>query len=1323
MEAAAALRRRAARPISRRLARRAVDGGSAVALQGSGSGEELRGGVEGPPPAPGTAPGTTPELRGGVPLVPAPAGGTGSGGILAALERSGGSLLQAHAVDAAVADINDFVDELEVAAMHPNATVSGVTWAHYLSILHDQLDRDAGAGDGDGGADGSGTVTPRGSAGSSNDVGASGGVASPSRHGGRTALRSPLGPGGGAAAPALPGAALPLPPKLPRLSPPHAAGRRGGGHHRAHSHTVSGAIGREMAGALAMFSKPEARAVADMLALDDGAQLFPAFPHGDEPDGRAPTPEVPPAGAGGAPASVPVARSESLPSRLEAPSGAAGVVPVPVPLPASRAFDLLAFSRTSKDAIRERIAASTATTPPAAATTPPTAAAAAGAGGGDAALHAPQQPAPPVPATAAPPPMVPRAPPAGLPSRLAAERDGAAPDTPILTVHHSLLRSGLVVASGRSGSAVHLQASPLASTTPTPTGGDAAASAGNGTTPARGPGGTGAGGAGAGGATAGGGGGGGVGTPGVAAAMAALYPAAAGDEAAEEAALVRAERAARSRRGSRTLALGGLPLVTLPQPLATLSPDGMPVPSPSSCLPASTSWASTTGSPPPPPGAWYVSPDTPGGDAGPAARGDDAASGHNGSGSVAPELGDGLSAAARLAAAAGSGGSGGGGAPTPAGDCGGSATDAAATGVGAAADDRTGAGGEGAGSGVGEAGGEGDGLPQVWDVPGGTAVARPTLPPMPPLAAGTPAGTAAPPGVDAIADAMAAAYATEARAATVAAATAALSRPPGVAAGAPLDLVPTPGVWVSVAAATGGEVGLALAAVAAAAAASAGARPAAAAAAASLAMACAADGACSGGGAGGGDGGGGGVGGDGTRAAFSPAQVRSTLLSALANPVPNVPKLSLGIGTVNTMKAGGVSMLEYDGVLWKVSGAARALRRRRYYLQQNFLYWYSAHSEGEPRGVLYLEGSYVKPVADGAAEAKGYYGFSIHTSSSHGDRVRMLYAASAAERTEWIAALQRACRNSPVEDEYAVGDEIGRGKFAHVFRATRRADGRLFAIKIINKAGLTDAMREMLRTEIAIVKLVQHPHVVRVEAIYETGTSVYIVMEYMERGELFQNLIGRQRFSEAEARRLARQLVECLVYLHSMGIIHRDIKPENILCEGARPPSELSTAGGAGSSAPVFDVSRVKIGDFGLSKLVHPAEVMTQPCGSPQYVAPEVLGGGGYGKEADMWSIGIILHLVVRGRLPFDDPDPGVVYARTLEGVVTFDHAAWASWSPEGMSFIRGLLEKDRTRRFTARRAMQHPWLRAGAEVGAPLLPAPPGTAPAPAAAAALAPA
>jgi serine/threonine protein kinase len=442
----------------------------------------------------------------------------------------------------------------------------------------------------------------------------------------------------------------------------------------------------------------------------------------------------------------------------------------------------------------------------------------------------------------------------------------------------------------------------------------------------------------------------------------------------------------------------------------------------------------------------------------------------------------------------------------------------------------------------------------------------------------------------------------------------------------------------------------------------------------------------------------------------TPGTARSALFPVLglhAYNSENPPPMSLGAGAARALAMHGAPLIEHEGWLYKMDKKREGHHKKRwYYLQQNFLYWYSTHLEGEPRGVLFLEGSYVKLVSEPAQEAKEYYRFCIHTSSTHGDRVRVLYARSAAQRDEWLSILRRACRSVPFDEEYELGPEIGAGKFARVYKATKRASSEVFAVKVVNKSGLTKAELELLRTEVAILKLVQHPHIIRLENVFETSLELYIVMELLEGGELFNNLVGRSRFNEDEARNLIKPLVESIAYLHSLGIVHRDIKPENLLCSGK--PRE-------GSSFPFGDV---KIADFGLSKLVHPGEVLTMPCGTLAYAAPEVISRQGYGREADLWSLGVILYLVVRGRLPFDSTIKEQVIALTIEAKVDFTHKVWQSWTPEGLNFVQsrsprflsscmccsmlhhccmwyaGLLCPDPASRLSARRAMQHPWLR-----------------------------
>lgn len=231
----------------------------------------------------------------------------------------------------------------------------------------------------------------------------------------------------------------------------------------------------------------------------------------------------------------------------------------------------------------------------------------------------------------------------------------------------------------------------------------------------------------------------------------------------------------------------------------------------------------------------------------------------------------------------------------------------------------------------------------------------------------------------------------------------------------------------------------------------------------------------------------------------------------------------------------------------------------------------------------------------------------------------------------------------------------------------------MLAVKVVDKKALTEEERELLRTEIAILKLVRHPHIIRLEGVFETGSTMYIVMELLRGGELFDSIVGRERFSEEEARTVVKPLVEALAYLHSLGVTHRDLKPENVLV-------------GDG-------LHDLKIADFGLSKLVHPRELMTQPVGTLSYVAPEVLSMQGYNRRADLWSLGVILYLIVRGKLPFDADSKEEVIHLTLSAELDWDESPWTEWSQEGRDFAKSMLERNHKKRITARRALQHPWL------------------------------
>ncbi|CAL0317555.1 unnamed protein product [Lupinus luteus] len=207
--------------------------------------------------------------------------------------------------------------------------------------------------------------------------------------------------------------------------------------------------------------------------------------------------------------------------------------------------------------------------------------------------------------------------------------------------------------------------------------------------------------------------------------------------------------------------------------------------------------------------------------------------------------------------------------------------------------------------------------------------------------------------------------------------------------------------------------------------------------------------------------------------------------------------------------------------------------------------------------------------------------------------------------------------------KYEVGRTIGEGTFAKVKFARNSETGEPVALKILDKEKvLKHKMAEQIRREIATMKLIKHPNVVRLFEVMGSKTKIFIVLEFVTGGELFDKIVNHGRMSENEARRYFQQLINAVDYCHSRGVFHRDLKPENLL---------LDTYG------------NLKVSDFGLSALskqVRDDGLLHTTCGTPNYVAPEVLNDRGYdGANADLWSCGVILFVLVAGYLPFDGPN------------------------------------------------------------------------------------
>nr|KJB23497.1 hypothetical protein B456_004G101600 [Gossypium raimondii] len=211
--------------------------------------------------------------------------------------------------------------------------------------------------------------------------------------------------------------------------------------------------------------------------------------------------------------------------------------------------------------------------------------------------------------------------------------------------------------------------------------------------------------------------------------------------------------------------------------------------------------------------------------------------------------------------------------------------------------------------------------------------------------------------------------------------------------------------------------------------------------------------------------------------------------------------------------------------------------------------------------------------------------------------------------------------------KYQLGRTIGEGTFAKVKLAVDTTNGHHVAIKIIDKAMVLESnLKYQVQSEIRTMKLLHHPNVVRIHEVIGSKTKIYIIMEYISGGQLSDKLSYAKKLSEPEGRKIFQQLIDAVDHCHGKGVYHRDLKPENLLLDSK---------------------GNLKVTDFGLSALRKPGDMLTTACGSPCYVAPELLANKGYnGAAADIWSCGVILFELLAGYLPFDDRNLVVLYKK-----------------------------------------------------------------------------
>merc|ERR1711934_665263 len=266
----------------------------------------------------------------------------------------------------------------------------------------------------------------------------------------------------------------------------------------------------------------------------------------------------------------------------------------------------------------------------------------------------------------------------------------------------------------------------------------------------------------------------------------------------------------------------------------------------------------------------------------------------------------------------------------------------------------------------------------------------------------------------------------------------------------------------------------------------------------------------------------------------------------------------------------------------------------------------------------------------------------------------------------------------PIEDRYEIGRELGRGAFSVVKEATSKRSGKKYAVKIIEKQNAGQDMA-CLRTEMEILKSVRHRNIIALKEILEYDQTLYIVTEIVTGGELFDKIVELGAYTEADAAKLVLKMVSAIDYLHDMNIVHRDLKPENLLLKSTE------------------DVSEIKLADFGLSKIVGQKVMMQTACGTPGYVAPEVLNATGYDKEVDLWSIGVITYILLCGFPPFYNESLPLLFEQIMKADFDYPPDYWDEISDQAKDFIDKLLVVDPQKRMTTKDALAHKWLAGAA--------------------------
>uniref|UniRef100_A0A8C1ZPK7 Serine/threonine-protein kinase DCLK2 n=1 Tax=Cyprinus carpio TaxID=7962 RepID=A0A8C1ZPK7_CYPCA len=276
-----------------------------------------------------------------------------------------------------------------------------------------------------------------------------------------------------------------------------------------------------------------------------------------------------------------------------------------------------------------------------------------------------------------------------------------------------------------------------------------------------------------------------------------------------------------------------------------------------------------------------------------------------------------------------------------------------------------------------------------------------------------------------------------------------------------------------------------------------------------------------------------------------------------------------------------------------------------------------------------------------------------------------------------LAELMEDCPQVPasIAERYKVGRMIGDGNFAVVRECVERSTGRAYALKIINKSKCR-GKEHMIQNEVSILRRVKHPNIVLLIEEMDTYSELYLVMELVKGGDLFDAITSSNKYTERDASGMLYNLASAIKYLHSLNIVHRDIKPENLLVYEHQDGSKS-----------------LKLGDFGLATVVDGP--LYTICGTPTYVAPEIVAETGYGLKVDIWAAGVITYILLCGFPPFrgSTDDQEALFDQIMMGQLDFPLPYWDNVSDSAKALISCMLQVEVEQRYTALQVLDHPWV------------------------------